>query len=94
MTAEELKQAVEQQFGVKASLLYVAPVRHIFGDTIWEGPVHVFDLEGYPTAKHAYAWPAGGGIARAVVVPHGNGILGPAHAVRAQLIKTGKAPGL
>jgi hypothetical protein len=23
---------------------------------VWEGVVHVFDLEGHPTATRAYAW--------------------------------------
>jgi hypothetical protein len=26
------------------------------GQTVWEGVVHVFDLEGHPKATRAYAW--------------------------------------
>jgi hypothetical protein len=26
------------------------------GSTVWEGMVHVFDLEGHPKATRAYAW--------------------------------------
>ena len=33
------------------------PVRETFhGDPVWEGVVHVFDLDGHPTATRAYAW--------------------------------------
>jgi len=33
------------------------PVKETFqGKTVWEGTVHVFDLEGYPKATRAYAW--------------------------------------
>jgi hypothetical protein len=28
----------------------------IEGATVWEGVVHVFDLEGHPKATRAYAW--------------------------------------
>ena len=34
-----------------------APVREVFrGQTIWQGNVEVFDLNGHPKAKRAYAW--------------------------------------
>ena len=26
------------------------------GQTVWDGVIHVFDLEGHPTANVAYAW--------------------------------------
>jgi hypothetical protein len=35
----------------------VEPVKEAFnGQTVWEGLVHVFDLEGHPKATRAYAW--------------------------------------
>jgi hypothetical protein len=40
------------------------PVHEIFrGETVWRGDVEVFDLNGHPRAKRAYAWshPEGGG---------------------------------
>jgi hypothetical protein len=41
------------------------PVKETFkGSTVWEGIVHVFDLEDHPKATRAYAWssPAGGQV--------------------------------
>jgi hypothetical protein len=56
----------------------------VFGDTVWEGMVHVFELPGQANSREAYAWLSGTGDARRVhVVRKGGGILGPAHAVRA-----------
>lgn len=38
-------------------LLQSVPVRETFqGDTVWDGVVHVFKLEGRPKATRAYAW--------------------------------------
>jgi hypothetical protein len=33
------------------------PVHEVFqGQTVWQGTVEVFDLNGHPKAKRAYAW--------------------------------------
>jgi hypothetical protein len=33
------------------------PVHEVFrGQTVWQGQVEVFDLNGHPKAKRAYAW--------------------------------------
>ncbi len=33
------------------------PVKETFlGETVWEGEVHAFDLNGHPTASRCYAW--------------------------------------
>jgi hypothetical protein len=49
-------QAVEGQRGGKAVLVSAEPVKEEFnGQTVWEGTVHVFDLEGHPKATRAYA---------------------------------------
>ena len=38
-------------------MVEAVPVKETFqGKTVWEGTVHVFDLEGYPKATRAYAW--------------------------------------
>ena len=93
MTADELRRVVEQRCGAKAALSYVAPVRHQFGDVVWEGSVHVFELDGHKTVPHAYAWSTGfGSNVRTFVVLHGGGILGPAHAVRAVLMGEADTP--
>jgi hypothetical protein len=52
-----LHQAVESQHLCHATLAQTVPVRETFqGQTVWEGIVHVFDLEAHPTATRAYAW--------------------------------------
>jgi hypothetical protein len=34
----------------------VLPIKEVWnGKTVWEGTVHVFDLEGHPKATRAYA---------------------------------------
>jgi hypothetical protein len=38
-------------------LVDALPVKEVFeGKTVWEGIIHVFDLEGHPGATRAYAW--------------------------------------
>jgi hypothetical protein len=55
--AEELRTAVERQQGGKARLLESVAVSEEFeGRPVWQGIVHVFELEGHPTATRAYAW--------------------------------------
>ena len=58
MTEEkQLRIAVEQTHSCRAALVQTVPVRETFqGQPVWEGVVHVFDLEGHPTATRAYAW--------------------------------------
>jgi hypothetical protein len=57
VSVDQLKQAVEGQHGGTATLGDVLPVKEVFdGKTVWEGVVHVFDLEGHPKATRAYAW--------------------------------------
>jgi hypothetical protein len=53
----QLKEAIESQHGGTATLVHAVPVKETFeGQTVWEGVVHVFDLEGHPKATRAYAW--------------------------------------
>ena len=48
---------VEGQHGGKAVLVEAVPVKETFqGQIVWEGTIHVFDLEGHPKATRAYAW--------------------------------------
>jgi hypothetical protein len=54
---EQLRAAVEGQHGGRARFVEAVPVSEAFeGRPVWEGVVHVFDLEGHPTATRAYAW--------------------------------------
>ena len=53
----ELRKAIESQHGGTATLAQSVPVRETFEDQpVWEGIVHVFNLEGHPIATRAYAW--------------------------------------
>jgi hypothetical protein len=52
----QLKRAVETQHGGTATLAQSVPVRETFkGEAVWEGVIHVFDLQGHPKATRAYA---------------------------------------
>lgn len=54
---QELIYAVESQHSCRATLAQTVPVRETFrGQPVWDGVVHVFDLEGHPQATRAYAW--------------------------------------
>ena len=54
---EAVQAAVAALHGCCAKPVQTAPVREAFqGQPVWEGVVHVFDLEGHPKATRAYAW--------------------------------------
>ena len=96
VSADQLQRAVEGQHGGKAVLMSAEPVKETFqGKTVWEGVVHVFDLEGHPKATRAYAWssPIEGSDKRrfyAVLRPLG-GIRSPLDAVRAAIVAERKS---
>jgi hypothetical protein len=55
--ADQLQKAIEGQYRCSAQLVESVPIKDWHdGDVVWEGVVHVFDLEGHPTASRAYAW--------------------------------------
>lgn len=56
ITPSELRHAVESRHGCRAGLAQTVIVRKEFGEKIWEGVVHVFDLAGHPNASQTYAW--------------------------------------
>jgi len=86
----QLKEAVESQHGGTATHVQSVPVKETFaGQTVWEGVVHVFDLEGCPSATRAYAWSSpieGSDKRRFFAVLHLGGIRLPADAVRAAIV--------
>lgn len=54
---KELAAFVESQHGGTAHIREVVTVSEEFrGQPVWQGIVHVFDLEGHPTASVCYAW--------------------------------------
>jgi hypothetical protein len=56
-SVDDLRQAVEGLHTCRASLREVKAVKEEFqGQTVWEGIVHVFDIEDCPTAKACFAW--------------------------------------
>ena len=95
VSPDQLKQAIEGQHGGKALLADVLPVKEVFrGQTVWEGLVHVFDLEGHPKATRAYAWSSpieGSDKRRFYAVLHLGGIRSPLDAVRAAIVAERKA---
>ena len=57
--AERLAAAVEVRCGGKASLNHVQQVHLDLEDgAIWDGVIHVFDLDRHQTAQRVYAWPS------------------------------------
>lgn len=90
VNASELKRAVESQHGGMATLAQSIPVRETFdGKTVWEGVVHVFNLEDHPKAIRAYAWSSpieGSDKRRFFAVLHMGAIKSPQDAVRAAIV--------
>ena len=86
----ELKNAVERMHHCSARLIQSVPIREWFEhETVWEGAVHIFDLEGHPTASRAYAWSSsieGSDNRRFFAVLHQPPITSPVDAVRAAIV--------
>ena len=90
VTSDQLKAAVERQHHCKARLAQSAPVKETHeGKTVWDGLVHVFDLDDHPTATRAYAWSSpieGSDKRRFFAVLHVPPITSPLDAVRAAIV--------
>lgn len=97
LSPNELKLAVERTHGGTAMLAQSVPIRETFGEqTVWEGVVHVFDLEGPPTANRAYAWSSpieGSDKRRFFAVLHQPPVTSPLEAVRAAIVAEQKNRG-
>ena len=96
--ADDLRRAIELQHGGVATLRQSVPIAETFkGYPVWEGTVHVFDLEGHPTAKRAYAWssPIEGSEKRRffTVTRHVPPVTSPVEAVRAAIVAERKNGG-
>jgi hypothetical protein len=58
VSADQLKHAVEAQQGGTAVWVGVQPVKEVFeGKTVWEGVIHVFNLEDHPGATRPMRGP-------------------------------------
>lgn len=54
---DDIAIVIENLHGCKPTYVETVPVIERFqGQTIWEGDVEVFDLEGHPKADRVYAW--------------------------------------
>jgi hypothetical protein len=91
---KSISDAVEAQHGGTAMHIESVPVKETFqGQTVWEGVVEVFDLEGCPKATRAYAWSSpieGSDKRRFYAVLHLGGIRSPQDAVRAAIVAEAK----
>lgn len=92
---KQLKEVIEAQHGGVAAFAQSVPVKEAYqGKTVWEGVVHVFDLEGHPGAKRAYAWSSpieGSDRRRFFAVLHVGVIKSPGDAVRAAIVSEHRA---
>jgi hypothetical protein len=91
----QLQGAVERMHHCSATLAQSVPVTEAFkGELVWEGIVHIFDLEGHPKATRAYAWSSpieGNTKRRFFAVLHIPPIVSPLDAVRAAIVAEKKA---
>jgi hypothetical protein len=57
---EALGVSIQKLHGCKSTWVKSEPVKEAFkGQTVWEGIVEIFDLEGHPEATRCYAWSHG-----------------------------------
>lgn len=86
----QLQSVVESLHSCRAILAQTVPVSETFHNRpVWDGVVHVFDLEGHPKATRAYAWssPIEGSEKRRFYAVLGMGaIKSPVDAVRAAIV--------
>jgi hypothetical protein len=90
--SDQLKNAIEGMHHCKARLVQSIPIREQFERK--EGVVHVYALEGHPTAPQAYAWSSpieGSDKRRFFAVLHQPPITSPVEAVRAAIVAEQRA---
>jgi hypothetical protein len=92
---DTLKDCIWRLHGCVGRFAHVAEVSETFqGLPAWQGVVHVFDLEGHPTATRAYAWSSpieGSDKRRFYAVLHVPPVSSAADAVRAAIVADYKA---
>ena len=89
---EELRDAIHRLHGGKATHVESVPVKEVFqGQTVWDGIVEVFDLDGHPMTDKVYAWfhdtGEDGRPPSKVTVLHVHPALSPVAAVRAFIVQ-------
>ena len=87
---DALRDAIRNLHGCEARWVKAVPIREAFqGQTVWEGTVQVFDLQGHPSATRCYAWShavAGSEKRRFVAALHQGPVDSPQAAVRAAIV--------
>jgi len=90
VSPDRFKQAVEDMHGGTATFVESVAVKETFeGNSVWEGVVYVFDLDGHPGAMRAYAWSSpveGNTQRRFFAVLHLGFIRSPQDAVRSAIV--------
>jgi hypothetical protein len=90
-----LKKAILDLHGCKATWVKSVPVKEVFeGETVWEGVVQVFEIQGHPKATCCYAWSHGldnSKKRRFFAILHQGAIDSPEKAVRAAIVKWNKS---
>ena len=85
-----MKHAVEGQHGGTATPAGSITVKEMYeGQTVWEGFVHIFNLDDHHSATIAYAWSShiqGSNKRRFFAVLHLGVIRSPQDAVRAAIV--------
>ena len=93
--ASELQSAVESMHSCRAKLVRSVPLREtVPGAPVWEGVVHVFDVQGHPKATRAFAWSSptkGSEKPRIFAVLQLGAIKTPVDAVRAAIVAERRA---
>ena len=88
------QDAIKHLHGCGSRYVETIYVIEVFeGQTAWEGPVAVFDLDDHPEAERCYAWShaiEGSEDRRFVAVLEGGGIDSPQTAVRAAIVDEAK----
>jgi hypothetical protein len=88
---DELGKTIHKLHGAKATYRESVPVKDVFrGETVWDGIVEVFHLDGHPKTDTAYAWLHDTGDPtkpRHVTVLHIPPVVSPLTAVRAFIVQ-------
>jgi hypothetical protein len=87
---DQLRKIVEQTHYCNAEFLEAIPVTETFeGRTVWQGIIHIFSVQGHPSASRCYAWSSpieGSSKRRYYAVLHVPPIDSPQKAVKASIV--------
>ncbi len=91
MGRTSIRKAIRDLHGCESTWVESVPGTESFqGETVWDGTVEVFDLEGHPIATRAYAWSHavdGSEKRRYVAVLQQGSVDSPQAAVRAAIVQ-------